>query len=133
MGATAIQRAQRRDRSVERVTAGLGLVLLLAVPLLITSPYYLSLATFIVVYGILCIGLVVLFGFSGQISVAQAAFYGVGGYVSGILTTRSGVPPWIALALGTLAAGVLGYLVSWPMLRLRHFYLALGTLAAASR
>jgi branched-chain amino acid transport system permease protein len=108
---------------------GLGVAALILVALFLTDQYYLSLASFVVVYGILCLGLVILFGFSGQISVAQAGFYGVGGYIAGLLTTRSGLPPWLALVCAPIGAALLGYVLSWPMLRLRHFYLALGTLA----
>jgi len=75
------------------------------------------------------VGLNVLLGLSGQISLGHVAFYAIGGYVVGILTTKSPIGFWIAWPLGAAAAGVAGALLAVPALRVRGPYLAMVTIA----
>ena len=75
------------------------------------------------------IGLNVLLGLTGQISLGHAAFYGIGAYTVGILTTRTALGFWFALPLATLIAGVAGGLLAIPALRVRGPYLAMVTIA----
>jgi len=77
---------------------------------------------------ILAVGLNLLMGYAGQISLGHAAFFGVGAYASAILTTRFGWPSLLALAAGLLAAGLLAWGFARPILRLRGHYLAMATL-----
>lgn len=89
---------------------------------------------------IVVVGLNLLMGFAGQVSLGQAAFYGLGAYVSAILTTlatRHDVLPditrswwwgWLAIAAGMVLTGVFAYLIGKPILRLRGNYLAMATL-----
>jgi branched-chain amino acid transport system permease protein len=80
-----------------------------ALPLLVKSRYYITLGNFIGLYGIVAIGLALLIGYAGQVSMAQAAFFGIGAYVSAILTTQTALNPWLAMIVGVLlAAGVAG-------------------------
>ncbi len=76
-------------------------------------------------------GLVVLTGHSGQISVGHGAFVGFGAYTCAILIGHAGVPYWIALPLAGIATYVVGYLFGYPALRLEGVYLALATFALA--
>jgi branched-chain amino acid transport system permease protein len=89
---------------------------------------------------IVLVGLNLLMGYAGQISLGQAAFYGIGAYVSAIMTTlasRHGVLPgvsrswwwpWLAIVVGMVVTGGFAYLIGKPILRLRGNYLAMATL-----
>jgi branched-chain amino acid transport system permease protein len=81
------------------------------------------------IYCLITIGLSILMGYAGQISLGQAAFYGIGAYVSGILTARFGLNPWGCMLIGMSAAAVVAFLVGAPSLKLRGHYLAMATLA----
>lgn len=74
------------------------------------------------------LGLNFVFGWTGLISLAQAAFMGIGAYTTAILTTRHGVPIWLAAPGAIALAGLFGVLIGLPLLRLRGHYLALATL-----
>ncbi len=74
-------------------------------------------------------GLNLLVGYTGQISLGQAAFMAVGAYTSATLT-KSGIPFWFALPISGLVAGLVGLLFGLPSLRIKGFYLAMATLSA---
>ena len=76
-----------------------------------------------------CLGLSLIFGYAGQLSLTQSAFYGIGAYTSAILTTKLGMPFWVGLLAAAVLSGIVAYLLGAPILRLRHFYLAMATLA----
>lgn len=101
----------------------------LVFPLLDNNQYHLSLAIIIALYGINAIGLDIVLGVAGQISLCQSVFYGLGAYVSGILNVKLGMDFWQCLPIGTVAAGVLALLVGLTALRFRGHYLAMVTLA----
>ena len=92
------------------------------------TSYYTDVMVFVAIHGIIASGLSLLLGFAGQISLGQAAFYGVGAYASGILTTRLGLSPWAAMLAGMVLAAGLAYVVGLPALRLKGHYLAMATL-----
>ena len=92
------------------------------------TSYYTDVMVFVAIHSIIAAGLCLLLGYAGQISLGQAAFYGVGAYTSGLLTTQLGLSPWPALVAGMLLAGGLAYLVGLPALRLKGHYLAMATL-----
>lgn len=100
-----------------------------AIPLFVKRPYILSIMIFIGVFTIITVGLCLLMGYAGQISLGQAAFYAIGGYSSAILTVRYGVSPWLALVAGMVLTGIVAYVIGIPILRLRGHYLAMATLA----
>ncbi len=102
---------------------------LLAVPMLPVPNYWITLADTIGVAGIVAIGLVLLTGFGGMTSFAQATFMGFGAYATAVLTTRYGWSPWLTLPVSLVAAGVAALLIGAVTLRLSGHYLALGTLA----
>ena len=83
------------------------------------------------IYYIVCIGLSLIFGLAGQLSLAQAAFYGIGAYASAILTTKLGVPVLVGFAAAIVLSGLVGYVLAAPILRLRDVYLAMATLASS--
>ena len=78
---------------------------------------------------IVCVGLNVLVGLSGQISLGHVAFYAIGAYVVGILTTKTTIGFWTALPLAGVVSGVAGVMLAVPALRVRGPYLAMVTIA----
>ncbi|MFI5355260.1 MAG: branched-chain amino acid ABC transporter permease, partial [Desulfobaccales bacterium] len=102
------------------------LVLALAVGL--DNEYYFTLLNFIGIHTLLVVGLNLLLGYAGQISLGHAAFFGLGAYTSGILTATYGVNPWLALLAGLVVSGGAAFLIGIPALKLRGYYLAMATL-----
>ncbi len=97
----------------------------------VVSDYRLFQLTEVVVYAIAILGLALVTGFSGQISLGQGAFYAVGAYVTAILMSVYDVPYWATLPPAAVLCGIIGYGVGLPALRLGGLYLALTTFALA--
>lgn len=91
--------------------------------------HYTDILIFAGVYCLITIGLSLLMGYAGQISLGHAAFYGVGAYFSGALTVHFGLNPWICMLVGMVASAVIAVIVGAPSLRLKGHYLAMATLA----
>ena len=107
----------------------LGLALVVgALPLIMPNPYHISVLILIGIYGIIAIGLSLLMGYAGQVSLGHAAFYGLGAYASAIGTTRLGLDPWLCILLGMALTALVAYVIGNPTLRLRGHYLAMATL-----
>ena len=109
----------------------LALPLLLAtlvLPLLLPGQYILQLVNLALISLIVVLGLNFITGYCGQINFAQAAFWGIGAYVTAILTLK-GLSFWLALPLATLVTGLCSLLLGLPTLRLRAYYLAMATIA----
>jgi branched-chain amino acid transport system permease protein len=104
-------------------------VIWLFLPLAISTSGTFNLFIFSFINLILAVGLALLFGYAGQISLGQAGFYGIGAYVSSWLATRAGLPPVLGIIAGTLAPAILGYVIGRPVLKLRGYYLAMVTAA----
>jgi branched-chain amino acid transport system permease protein len=85
----------------------------------------------VLVYAIVLLGLNILTGYNGQISLGHGAFYAIGAYVAAILMDRFGWPYWAVLPVAGTACFVFGFLFGLPALRLRGHYLALATFALA--
>jgi branched-chain amino acid transport system permease protein len=81
------------------------------------------------IYCLITIGLSLLMGYAGQISLGHAAFYGIGAYVSGALTTQYGLNPWLCMLIGALVTALVAVAIGAPSLKLRGHYLAMATLA----
>ena len=92
------------------------------------NSYHLQLLTVIGIYTLLALGLNMLMGYAGQISLGHAAFYGLGAYTSAILTTHFHLSPWLALPLALLLSAGVAFLVGIPTLKLTGYYLGMGTL-----
>ena len=119
------------DAKYRRDLFGLAVFALTVVVLgfVLHKPYHLTLATDICVYAIAALGMFLLFGLCGQISVGQAAFFGIGAYTSSLLVMRAGMPVAVGIAAGIMLSSVVGWLVSRPILSLATNYLAMATLA----
>ncbi len=90
--------------------------------------YWLAQLTFVLIYGIAGLGLMLLSGYTGQFSLGHAAFLGVGAYTQALLTA-AGWPFFLALACAALLAAAVGIVVGLPALRVKGIYLAIATLA----
>ncbi len=107
-----------------------AMVLLAALALLplVATRYLLSVMIVVGLHGIVALGLNLLMGYAGQVSLGQAAFYGIGAYASASLTVKFGVSPWLALVIGMVLAGLVAYAVGIPTFRLQGLYLSLATM-----
>jgi branched-chain amino acid transport system permease protein len=114
---------------IARWTVGLALGFLFLVLPLSVHEYYLSIANLVSIAVVGAIGLNLLVGYTGQISVGHGAFMSVGAYTAANLATRLDCPFWLALPLGGLMAAAVGAVVGIPSLRIKGLYLAIATLA----
>jgi branched-chain amino acid transport system permease protein len=105
----------------------LGIVLAL-LPIYLPNNYQVSIMAFIALNTILTVGLSLLMGYAGQISLGHAVFYGMGGYSTGLLAIKLGWSPLAAMAVGAILTGIIAYLIGIPILRLKGNYLAMATL-----
>ncbi|MCD6078821.1 MAG: branched-chain amino acid transporter permease, partial [Ramlibacter sp.] len=106
---------------------GLLMVLLLAAPVLLPE-YLLAQLTFILIYGVVGLGLMLLAGFTGLFSIGHAAFFGVGAYAQAVLTGM-GWPFPLAMAVGAVLSAAVGIVVGLPALRVKGIYLGIATLS----
>src|SRR4051794_5672937 len=114
-----------RSRAIPLVLIAAAIALL---PLIFPSGYYFRVAALVWISALAAIGLNILMGEAGQVSLGHAGFFGLGAYAVAIGPAHMGLPPWAALILGAVLSGALAYLVGRPVLRLRGHYLAIATL-----
>ncbi len=112
-----------------RLIALVFFILLFFVPLFTSEPYILRTLIFANVFVIFAVSWDLLSGYTGQINFGHALFFGVAAYTTALLNLHLGLPPWVTIPLGALAAVIAGLLVALPALRLRGPYLSLVTLA----
>jgi len=106
-----------------------GVIAICFAPLLL-SEYWLSLLIQIGVFGIAALGLNVLVGFTGQISIGHAAFFGFGAFTSAYVSSKLGVPVFFAIPVAGVVTAAVGLIFGLPAARLKGLYLAIATLAA---
>jgi branched-chain amino acid transport system permease protein len=102
--------------------------LLCALPFTLSN-YQVFQFTLVMVYAIALLGLNILTGYNGQISLGHGAFYAIGAYVAAILMDRYGVPYWLTVPVAGAVCMFVGFLFGFPALRLEGLYLALATFA----
>jgi branched-chain amino acid transport system permease protein len=105
-------------------------ILFIVVAPLILSTYPLSILNLILIAVVGALGLNILVGYSGQISIGTGAFMSVGAYTAANLVTQLHAPFWVALPAGGLMSALIGAVVGIPSLRIKGIYLAIATLAA---
>src|SRR5215212_2497336 len=108
---------------------GLLLVLLVAAPWLFAE-YWLAQLTFVLIYGIVGLGLMLLSGFTGLFSIGHAAFLGVGAYTEAVLVNH-GWPFPVAMVIAAALSAIVGVIVGLPALRVKGIYLGIATIATA--
>jgi branched-chain amino acid transport system permease protein len=104
------------------------IVILLILPFVVPNNFYLDLAVRMAINAIIVIGLNLLIGFAGQISLGHAGFLGIGAYASAVLPMHFGWHPVVAMLTGGLASALLAALVAKPIFKLKGHYLAMATL-----
>src|SRR3954469_22646915 len=114
----------------------LSVILMALLPLIggkggLISNYWFLQLSLMIVYAIAVLGLNLLTGFNGQISLGHGAFFAVGAYAAAILMDRWDWPYWATLPVAAMACFIAGYLFGLPALRLDGHYLALATFALA--
>src|SRR6185369_6044885 len=108
-----------------------ALAIIVVAPLVLDDGFKQQTMQTIAYYTIAAIGLNVLVGYQGQVSLGHGALFAIGAYASALLTTRASMPVWIAIFVAGGIAGILGFLVALPTLRARGHYLAMVTIALA--
>ena len=99
-----------------------------AFPFLTESTFYLRIAALVFIFSLAVLGLNLLMGFAGQVSLGHAGFFGIGAYAVAVAPTHFGVPSWLALVVGVAVAGALAFVIGRPILKLKGHYLAVATL-----
>ncbi len=115
-----------------RAARPLLIVLLIAAvvvfPWAVNSNYWLNLVNLAIGFSVACLGLNIVLGYGGQLSLAQAAFWGVGAYTTTLLTVNLGLPVWFGLVAAFFVAALFGVLLGIPTLKLSGHYLAMTTI-----
>jgi branched-chain amino acid transport system permease protein len=119
-----MRRLLKSGHSVVILTA----LLVAIIPFLVPSTFHLRIAALVFIFALAVVGLNLLMGFAGQVSLGHAGFFGIGAYAVAVGPAHFGIPSWAALLIGPLAAGVLAFLIGRPILKLRGHYLAVATL-----
>ena len=123
MGSSRTRAAYRR-----LIVPVLATALACALPFFLGN-YHVFQITLVLVYAIALLGLNMLTGFNGQISLGHGAFYAIGAYTAAILMDKAGMPYWATIPIAGAVCGVAGFLFGLPALRLESLYLALATFA----
>jgi branched-chain amino acid transport system permease protein len=117
-------------RGAGRLAIGGGAMLALAVlPLVWPNPYYIHLAALIAIYSVLLLGLDIVVGYTGEVSLGHASLFGVGSYAVGVLVFKLAMPVWVTLPAAIGITAVFGAVLALPALRVTGPYLAMVTLA----
>lgn len=115
----------------EKIKPFIPWIILIAVitviPVMFTSPFVISIMVFIGFSAVLALGMGMLLGQAGLLSLTQPAWFGVGAYVTGILVVREILPPVLSIIVGAVIVALLSYIVGLPVLRLKGLYLACAT------
>ncbi len=112
-----------------RLWMWIGLFLLFVMIPSVSSHYILYVVNHIWIAAIAAIGLNILIGYTGQISLGHGAFFGVGAYSAAILATAAGLPFWLSVPAAGVTTAFVGIIFGIPSIRLKHLYLTIATLA----
>jgi branched-chain amino acid transport system permease protein len=112
----------------QHLVTALVAIVLMVIPL-VAGSYHITVMVDVGFYSIITMGLIILMGFAGQISLGQAIFFGLGAYASGVLTTQYHFSPWLALLLAAVITGSIAGVIGRAMLRLRGVIVVGVTLA----
>ena len=124
----AISKIMNNHQTRNRIAYASFLLLIVFTGYYIENSYYIQVLTFIGINTLLALGLNMLMGYAGQLSLGHAAFYGIGAYGTAILTVQYNLSPWLALPAAIAAAMIVAYIVGIPTLKLSGYYLGMGTL-----
>lgn len=105
------------------------LAAIIVLPIVVRSNYIVSVMLMVAIYGVLSMGMGILMGQAGIFAFAHPAWFGLGAYISGILSARGIIPPLPSILVAAVCVGLVAYVVGAPVLRLQGFYLACATFA----
>lgn len=114
-----------------RFGAGAVIVALLLLPHVVQERYFLHIVVMAGIYTILTMSWNLLAGYTGQLNLGHAAFFGLGAYSSALLAMKLGISPWLGLLGGGVVAAFFGFVLGFPSLRLSGPYLAITTIGFA--
>jgi branched-chain amino acid transport system permease protein len=112
----------------ETVAFLIFIFLIIILPLLSGGTYTLTVGIFAGINALVAIGLCILMGYAGQVSLGQAGFYGIGAYVSSMLSLQAGLTPVLSIVCAMIVAAIAAVVLAVPALRLKGHYLAVATL-----
>ena len=120
-------------RSIGPVQVGLVVLLVLALflPSLLENPSHQNVAILILMAAQMGVAWNIVGGYAGQVSLGQAAFYGIGAYSSTLLAAHAGLNPWLAMVAGGIIAAAISTVIGWSCFRLKGHYFAMATIAVA--
>lgn len=104
------------------------IAIMLVAPVFFPSNYYYRVASLVFVNGLAVIGIVILTGYAGQISLGHAGFVGIGAYACALAPVHLALPPALAVVFGAFVSALAAYVVGRPILRLKGYYLAVASL-----
>ena len=110
------------------ISAILVAAIVVVLPLFFPSAYYYRIGALVFIFGLAVVGLNLLMGFAGQVSLGHAGFLGIGAYSVAIGPVHFGAPSWLCLFAGAMLSGAVAFVVGRPILRLKEHYLAVATL-----
>jgi branched-chain amino acid transport system permease protein len=113
---------------MKRAALAIFFVVVAVLPFVLTSRYHLNVLIFAGIHVLLALGLNLVMGYTGQVSLGHAGFYGVGAYGSGVLTAQLGMNPWLAAVLALGLSMLVALAIGMPSLRLQGYYLSVATL-----
>ncbi|WP_348766676.1 branched-chain amino acid ABC transporter permease [uncultured Salinisphaera sp.] len=103
-------------------------LILAAAPLVFSNPYQYDVAIHVLINAMVAVGLNLLMGYAGQISLGHAGFFGLGAYVTAVLSANYGWPVYLSMPAALVVVALLAFVVARPILRLSGHYLAMATL-----
>ena len=115
------------NKKIRYITLAVAIAVLLYLPMK-TNMYFMEVMTNVWFYVVMCLGLNIIVGFAGLLSLGYAAFFAVGAYTTGIMILRYGINFWITLPVSVIMAIIAGLAIGTPTLKLRSDYLAIVTL-----
>ncbi len=128
--ASAVAPRAARSASPARLVLGFAVAAgLAALPLVWSSPYYIHLVATIAMYSVLLLGLDIVVGYTGEVSLGHASLFGVGSYTVGVLVFKLSLPIWLTLPAAIGVTALFGLVLALPALRVTGPYLAMVTLA----
>lgn len=104
-------------------------LIVLFIPLVVGGSFHIRMATMVFIFSIVVLGLNLLMGYAGQVSLGHAGFFILGAYSVVIGPSQFGLNPWISLLIGIALTSVLAFIIGRPILRLSGYHLAMATLA----
>ncbi|HEX4994388.1 MAG TPA: branched-chain amino acid ABC transporter permease [Methylomirabilota bacterium] len=116
---------------MRRLALGIGMGIVLTAPAWVWNPYHLHTLIMAGIFAVLALSLNLLLGYTGQLSLGHAAFFGIGAYASALLSVKLEWSPWIGLLAAIVAPGLAGYVIGRLALKLRGAYFVLLTISFA--